>query len=111
MSLTTLAIQEIVRTGLTPVLAAANTDGSYVPNDGRVFLEVKCTNAAARSAIIDTPGVVDGLAIADLTVVVPLTVGDKMIGPFPPGVYNQSDGTIKVTFSAVDGVTIGAFRL
>jgi len=111
MGLTTLTVQEIVRAGLTPVLAAANTDGSYIPNDGRVFLQVKNTNGAAVTVTIDTPGSVDGNAIANLAVIIPLTSGDKLIGPFPPAIYNQSDGTIKVTFSAVTDVTIGAFRI
>ena len=111
MSLTTLAVQQIVRTGLTPALAAANADGSYVPNDGRTFLQVKNGSAGAVTVTVETPGTVDGLAIGDLAVVVPLTVGDKIIGPFPPDTYNQPDGTIKATFSAVASVTIGAFRL
>ena len=111
MSLTTLAVQQIVRTGLTPALAAANADGSYVPNDGRMYLQVKNTNGSPVTVTVDTPGTVDGLAVADLPVVVPATTGDKKIGPFPPDTYNQPDGTIKVTFSAVTDVTIGAFRL
>ena len=111
MSLTTLATQQIVRTGLTQALAAANADGSYVPNDGRMFLRVKNTNGAPITVTVETPGTVDGLAIGDLAVVIPATTGDKVIGPFPPDTYNQSDGTIKVTFSAVTDVTIGAFRL
>lgn len=110
MSLTTLTVQQVVRTGLTPTLAAANADGSYVPNDGRTFLEVENTGVET-TVTIDTPGTVDGLAVANLPVVVPATTGKKHIGPFPPDTYNQPDGTIKVTFSQVSGVTIGAFRL
>lgn len=111
MSLTTLAVQQIARTGLTPALAAANTDGSYVPNDGRMFLQVKNGSGSPINVTVETPGTVDGNAIADLVVAVPATTGDKVIGPFPPETYNQSDGTIKVTFSGVTSLTIGAFRL
>jgi len=111
MSLTTLAVQQIVRTGLSQALAAANADGSYVPNDGRTFLRVKNADASPITVTIETPGTVDGLAIGDLAVVIPATTGDKLIGPFPPDTYNQPDGTIKATFSAVASVTIGAFRL
>lgn len=109
MALTTLAVQQIVRTGLTPVLAAANADGSYVPNDGRTYLEV-ANSGVETTVTVDTPGTVDGLAVANLAVVVPATTGRKKIGPFPPDTYNQPDGTIKVTFSQVTGITIGAFR-
>ncbi len=111
MSLTTLSAQQIVRTGLTPVLAAANGDGSYVANDGRIYLDV-ANSGTEKTVTVDTPGQVDGLAIANLAVVIPATTGHKVIGPFPPDTYNQSDGTIKITFSPdVTGLTIGAFRL
>jgi len=45
-----------------------------------------------------TPGTVDGLDIAEMTVTVTAsaTVGE-LIGPFPPSIYNQSDGTVHVT--------------
>ncbi|CAK0773875.1 conserved hypothetical protein [Gammaproteobacteria bacterium] len=109
MSLTTITVQQIVRTGLTPVLAAANTDGSYVANDGRMWLEVANTGAE-MTVTVETPNTVDGLAIGDLAVVIPATTGKKHIGPFPPGTYNQPDGTIKVTFTRASDVTIGAFR-
>lgn len=110
MSTTTLTVQQIVKTGLTESLAAANADGSYVPNDGRTFLHVK-NSGSQITLTVETPGTVDGNAIADLAVVIPATSGDKMIGPFPPGTYNQADDTIKITFSSVSGVTIGALRL
>ena len=111
MPFTTLAIQQIVRAGLTPSLAAANSDGSYVPNDGRTFIQVKNGAGAPITVTIETPGTVDGNAIADLVVTIPAMTGDKVIGPFPPETYNQSDGKLKITFSAVTTVTIGAFRL
>ena len=110
MSLTTLTVQQIARTGLTPALAAANADGSYVPNDGRMFVDVENTGSET-TVTVDTPGTVDGLAVANLAVVVPATTGKKRIGPFPPDTYNQPDGTIKITYSQVSGVTVGAFRL
>jgi hypothetical protein len=75
-----------------------------------VFLDVE--NAGSETTVtVDTPGTVDGLAVANLAVVVPATTGKKRIGPFPPDTYNQPDGTIKVTYSSVADVTIGAFRL
>ena len=111
MSLTTLTVQEIVRTGLSPTLGAANTDGSYVPNNGRVFLDVRNVNAAARNVTIATPGTVDGLAVADRTVNVAIgsvTPQQKLIGPFPPETYGA---TLTVTFDAVVDLTIAAIQL
>jgi len=111
MAIQTLTVQQIDRAGITPSLVTANEDGYYVPNDGRVFLQLQNTDSTEVTVTIETPGTVDGLAVTDRTVAIPATDGDKMIGPFPPGVYNDGAGRIKVTFSAVTALTIGGFRL
>lgn len=110
MSLTTLTVSQIVKAGLTQALAAANADGSYVPNDGRVFLHVKNGSESSINVTIETPNTVDGNAIADLVVAVGAGV-EKLIGPFAPGIYNDEDANVKVTFSAVTSITIAALRL
>jgi hypothetical protein len=101
--------------GLTPSWGAANTDGYAIPGDGRTFCEVKNVNGAGINVIVDIPVTVDGLAVTDKTVAVALTVGDKMIGPFPPALYNQVTGTwvgyVLMTFSAVADVTVAWFRM
>jgi hypothetical protein len=115
MSILAPAVESIVRGGLTPTFGAANADGYALPGDGKTFVEVKNTNGATRTVTIDIPGTVDGLVVTDKAVVVDATTGDKMIGPFPPGTYNQPTGTwagrVLITFTAVTGVTIGFFRL
>lgn len=111
MARTALVPQQIVRTGLTPVFTAANVLGHSVANDGHVMLEVKNGSASPINVTVQTPGTVDGLAISELVVVVPATSGDKMIGPFPPGIYNQPDGTIYVDFSDVTTVSVAAVRM
>lgn len=111
MARTTLTVQNIDRVGLTPALAAANADGSSFANDGRTYLQVKNGSGAPITVTVQTPGTVDGLAVADLTVTVPATTGDKKIGPFPVGVYNQAGDVVYVDFSAVTTVTVGAFKV
>ena len=110
MAVTVLAVQQITKAGITPAFTAANADGHSILNDGLTFLEVK--NAGAEMTVtIATPQTVDGLAVADRVVTVPLTTGDKMIGPFGTD-YNQADGSgLLVTFSRVSDVTCGAFRV
>ena len=53
----------------------------------------------------------DGLAVANLAVVVIAASGDKIIGPFPPGIYNQSDGSVYVDWSSETAVTFAVLRL
>lgn len=110
MAATALTVQQIVRSGLKPSLAAANADGNYFDNNGRVYLEVKNDDTASKTVTIQTPGTVDGLAIADLEVTV--TAGEsRKIGPFPTNIYNDANGRVNVSYSDVTSVTVGAFRL
>lgn len=84
-------------------------------NDGRTMLRVKNGSVGDITATIDVTQTVDGLAVTDRTLTVKAT-GDADgldfldIGPFPAS-YNQADGYVWVTFSAVADVTVGAYRL
>ena len=111
MAVTALTVQQIARAGITPSFTSANADGHTILNDGKTFLEVRNGSGADITVTIDTPQTVDGLAVAQRTVTVGATTGDKMIGPFTTD-YNQT-GTeyILVTFSAVTTVTCAAFRV
>jgi len=109
MARTTLSIQDIVRSGLNPSYEAANADGESVDNNGRVFLHIKNGSGVSVTVTIQTPGTVDGLAVADRTVVIPAGE-ERMPGVFPPADYNQSDGAVYVDFSAVTTVTVAAIR-
>ena len=100
MARTALAVQQIIRSGLTPAYTAANVDGHAIANDGeRTMLHVK-TGDTGLTVTIETPGTVDNLAVADRTIVIG-TTSERLIGPFPRSQYNQVDETINVNFSAV----------
>lgn len=107
----TLTVQEISRAGITPTFAAAAGGGDQFQNNGRCFAESKCTDATPKTVTFVTQSTVDGLAVTDLAITVPATTGDKMVGPFPPDIYNDANGFVQITYSAVTALTIGAFRL
>lgn len=115
MARTALTVNEISRAGIdsATTLAAANADGHYVLNGGDVFLEVLNENAADCTVTVVSTRTIDGLAVADLEVVV--EQNERMfIGPFPVQTFNQSStnaGSVWVNFSAVTDVTIAAWRL
>jgi hypothetical protein len=115
MAILVPTVQLMSSDGITPTFGAANADGYAIPGDGRTVVEVKNTNGAGITVTIDIPGTVDGLAVTDKPVAVALTVGDKIIGPFKPSVYNQVTGTwagyALVTFSAVADVTVAFLRM
>lgn len=108
MARTALTVQEISRNAITPSYGSANVDGHSYPNSGKEFFHVK-TGGTGATVTVQTPGTVDGNAIADKSYVLG-TNTERMIGPFPPSVYNQADGSVYIDFSSVTTVTIGAFR-
>jgi len=118
MAAGTLVVNEISRAGMAVeenMVAPTETDGDYMPNDGKTFLYVINGGATPITLTVDTPLTVDGQALADLTVTIAAT-GDgdgldkQFIGPFT-GVSNQSNGAILAICSAVADILIGAFRL
>lgn len=109
-----LTVKQVERTtGLTPAYEAAQAPGSgsnYFANDGRTFLHIKNGGGAPITATFQTPGDVNGLAIADLVITVN-NATEKMVGPLEPSIFNQADGTVYVDWSAVTTVTVMATRL
>lgn len=109
MARTDLVAQSITREGLTPAYTAANVDGHSWANNGRQLLQVKNTNASPITVSFPIPVMVDGEAVADKTVTVAATTGDRLIGPFP-NQYLQPDGDVWASFSAVTNVTVALFE-
>ncbi len=105
-----LTAQRIQRTGLSTAYTAAIADGHKFLFDKQVFVHIKNTNGSSRTLTIQTPGTVDGLAVADRTVTIPATTGDVMVGPFSDK-YLQSDDMVYIDYSDTAGVTAGIFRL
>lgn len=110
MARSALTYQQIDRDGVVPSYASANADGNSLANDGRMFLHVKNGSGSSINVTVETPGTVDGNAVADKVVAV-AAGSEKMIGPYPPDVYNQSDGTMYIDYSAVTSVTVGVLRI
>ena len=105
--------QRIVRSGsgLTPVYTAvANAADTHQTNNIKgMFLHFKKSGAGNAIVTVQTPGAVDGNAVAELTATVVATTGDKMIGPFDRKVYNQfGQQYIHWTVDDVVGLTVAA---
>ena len=118
MAVTTLSVQTIGIAGTTPSYSAANADGSKFAcaSDERVFMHLKNANGSNRTVTIDLPDTAAAIpgygavTLADRAVVIPLTSGDKMIGPIPPR-FIDSAGYVNITFDAVSDLTIAVFKL
>ncbi|MGB2807375.1 MAG: hypothetical protein WBC22_06530 [Sedimentisphaerales bacterium] len=89
---------------------AAAADQEFA-NDGRTFMHIKNGAGAPMTCTITTAGTYLGLAIADPVITIGATTGEQMVGPFPKGIYNASDGNIDITWSSTTTVTVAVFKL
>jgi hypothetical protein len=105
MSMATLTAQTISRSGLKPAYVSANSGGDGFANTGNEFVHVKNSDSSSHTVTIATPSTVDGLAVADRTVVVPAGE-ERMIGPFPTSTYSDTNGYVQLTYSSVTSTTI-----
>jgi len=113
MARTELTVYTLTRAGIPTTAAymtAAIADGHSFVNDGSTFIVVSNASGSPVTATVLTPGNVDGNAIADLSITVPAS-GRVNSGTFPKSVYNQSDGSTYVDYSATTGVTIMVIRI
>lgn len=105
-----LTVQEIDRsTGIVPAYAAVAASDSFA-NDGRTYLHVKNGSAGSLTVTITLAQTVDGQTPAAKTFTVAAGV-ERVIGPFPPTVYNDANGRVVVAYSATTTITAGTFRL
>ena len=91
---------------ITLVAAAGGGDTADISN-GRTIIWAKNGSGGAITVTIDTPGTVDGLAIANQAVSVPAG-GERLIGPLNPAVYGQ---IASITYSGVTSLTVGAVSI
>ncbi|HRF46994.1 MAG TPA: hypothetical protein PLC98_05145 [Anaerolineales bacterium] len=106
----TLTVQEVARTGLAPSYVAAAGGGDAIPNDGRTMLHIKNGGGSSITLTVVTQATVLGNAVADDAIAVP-NGGERMVGPFPPSIYNDVNQLVQLTYSGVTTVTVAAIRV
>jgi len=108
-----LTPQKILKTGITPAYTGSLNivDTHLIRNTGRMFLHFKKSAAVIANVTIKTPMTVAGLTVQENVVAVPATTGDKIIGPFPPTIFNDSVGDVVFTTDDVDGLTVAALEI
>ena len=106
-----LTPQDLSDVGITPTRTALSDANTYqVLNDGNVTLHFMKSGANEATITITTVKTERGLAIADRTLTVPASTGDKSIGPFDPKLYNNSDGDLEFVTSESTAITCAVFR-
>ena len=113
-----LTVVPLTRNGVSSdetMVAATATHGNKFLNDGRTFLRVINGDASPITATVYVERTIDDLVLPDLEVTIAATadgdgLDDLLIGPFTTN-FQQTDGYVWVTFSAVTSVTVGVFRV
>ena len=103
---------KVTKSGLTTAYTSGiiiGTTDFVTKNDGRTIIHVKKAGAGSCNMILKTPAQIIGLDIAEVTVVIPATTGDVMVGPLPPAVFNDAAGDMRFNFSEVTGLTFMGF--
>lgn len=109
----TLTTQSITRAGITPAYTAASASDAMECGDD-MFLHAKNTNAATRDvtfAIPSSASTYPNIVYTNVTVTIPATTGDKMIGPISALFKDTSTGLCTITTSAQTNLSYGAFKL
>lgn len=115
-----ITLQTIAAAGIGPTYQAATASDAVAgaPGDETVFIHAKNTNAATATVTINpvspttvkVPGV-GTVTIPAISVTVPATTGDRMIGPIPAA-YIDATGTITLANSGtITNLTLAAIRL
>ncbi len=118
MAYTALTVQTPAIAGVIPAKVTVTTDeGNRFINTGREFIEV--TNDGTVNPVvvtIPTPQTIHGLTIQDPTVTIIKDGVVKIIGPFPPEIYNNSagdtdPGNVYIEYDQGTLVKISVFRV
>ena len=107
-----LTVKKVVLAGLdTAALTAADVAGDTFANDAKTFLYLRNVNAATRTVTINSQKDCNQGFDHDAAVIIPVTTGERMIGPFAKARFNDSAGIMSVTYDAVAGLTVDPITL
>lgn len=108
----TLSTQAVSLAGLNPTYASAASGGDKVAPSERTFLHIKNTAASPVTVTLTATAAVRGQTVANLTVSVPATTGERMVGPITPELFaGAADGLAAIGYSSNTNVTVAALRI
>lgn len=102
-----LPMKVMVPGGASIALVAAAGGGDTCPAGDGVFLEANNGSGAPITVTLVTPGLYQGLAIADQPSIIP--AGERWQIPVPR-LFAAADGLCSITYSGVTTLTVGCFK-
>jgi hypothetical protein len=114
MPLAEIVPQTSTRDGLFLSFEATNplaSGGMFIDNSvANVLIYIKNDDASSHSVTIVTPGTVDQEPIEELVIAIPAGE-ERIIGPFPKAVYNNTAGQVSFSMEADTSVTVAALKM
>lgn len=111
----TLTTQEISESGKVLTMTAAAETGDKYLNEGNQIIVVKNTGESMTITVTAQVTALDyapwGKSTKSNATLVVASNKEGFIGPFPPAAYNDADGYVQITYSAIEGVTVAVARL
>lgn len=114
---TTVTVQVATKSGVTITRTStglvASGLGTYYKfrNDGQTFLLFEKTGAGTASIDIGPGTTWNGLQVSSLSVSIPATNGDKVIGPLPPRLFNDGNGDVTFGITNTVGLSMAVIKL
>jgi hypothetical protein len=103
-----LSAQRVAVAGTVPTYVGAAAGGDTAPIGNGLTLHVSNGGGAAVTVTAVTPGTLDGLAIADASIVVP-AAGHGFL-PLGPLYRDPITGRANITYSAVTSVNVAVIQ-
>lgn len=101
----TLTVYTAAVAGVAVVAASATAAGDKFTNTGHEVIHVTNGGGAPITVTLDAKATPIGLTLTDPTVSV-ANGATKVIGPFNPDLFNDTDGNMNVTYSSDTSVTV-----
>lgn len=110
-----LSTQVVNRAGITPTYSAVAASDTFVP-DSQTYLHIKNAGGSIDNVSVaigsGAASPIPNITIGAVTLAVPATTGDKMIGPFPATHFaDPTTGLATVTHSFTTSVTVAVLKV
>ncbi len=96
----------VSRAGIDVTGVAASAGGDSFVNDGKTHVHINNGGAAPVTVTFAIQSTVDGIAVGSGKQVVVPAGKTLIVGPFPPGIYNDNSNRVQMTYSAVTSVLV-----
>jgi len=105
-----LTVQQASLSGVNTTYGAAAGGGDQFANTGKAMIHVKNGDVSSKTVTVDSQKVCSQGFDHDAAVAIPAGE-ERMIGPFPKDRFNDANGDVQITYSAVTSVTIAVVEL